>query len=90
MCLRDFAFNVCSFSFLFSFIFLRALSGFMFLRALSAFIFLRALCALTFFIRRGTIHSQLQQVGISKNEVEWTKNSLNKPKQLRAILENYV
>ena len=42
----------------------------MFLRALSAFIFLRALCALTFFIRCGTIHSQLQQVGISKNEVE--------------------
>ena len=30
----------------------------------------------------------MQQVGISKNEVEQTKSSLNKLKQLRTILKN--
>ena len=51
--------------------------------------FWRALCAFTFFIKYGTTHNQPQQSGISKNEVEWTKNSLNKPKQLWAILKSY-
>lgn len=75
--------------------FLRALRGFPFLRAivpsfLTSITFLCVLCALsafTFYKKCETTHNQLQQSGRSKNKVEYTKNSICKPKQLRAILE---
>ena len=39
---------------------------------------------LHFFIKCGTTHNQPQQAGISKNEVEQTKNSLIKLKERKA------
>ena len=53
------------------------------------FQFFTCLMCFHFFIKCRVIHNQLQQARISKNEVEKTKDSLNKPKQLRAIWENY-
>ena len=93
-CLR--ALRICmpsGLSFLRAFPFLRAL------HALHAFIsyvpsllsasnFWRALCTLTF-IKCGTTHNQPQLTGTSKSEVQYGKNSLNKPKQLRTVLKNY-
>lgn len=47
------------------------------------------LISLHLFIKCGISYNQPQEAGIGKNEVEQTKNSLNKPKQLRTILKNY-
>ena len=75
-------------------IFLRALHVFIFLRDLCAFTFLsvsnfqRALCAFIFLNKSWNNPYQPQQTGVSKNMLEQTKNSLNKLKQIRAILEN--
>ena len=53
------------------------------------FQFSTCLMCFHFFIKCRATHNQPQQAGISRNEVEKTKDSLNEPKQLRAILENY-
>ena len=62
---------------------------FMCLHFSKCFQFFTCLMCFHFFIKCRVIHNQLQQARISKNEVEKTKDSLNKPKQLRAIWENY-
>ena len=50
----------------------------------------RTLCVFTSFIKCGTTHNQLQQARIrARMRKNKFKNSLNNPKQLRAIVENY-
>ena len=61
------------------------------LHCFKCFQFLTCFMWFHFFMKCEKKHNQPQQAGISKKwiEVVYTRNSLNRPKQLRTILENY-